>query len=240
MPNAFLLVCLCASAIEAISFRYVNTPMEPYRTYGYRMYPHFRVGIFASDSPTAKFAFSRHQPYVSVDLTVEHAPRGFAEMYVYRADAVEQILLANVPDAHPCMNIDQANGVALFPNMTISGAEEAATVRSSATRTPNTVRIQGSVPVHHTGLYIIALDACSFIWVPSDGRGISHETRPPTGNYVRVLDDNRTWALARVTGQITVRNPFGYMPGQAYGLIPCYSVFFVISFILTTLLIVGF
>lgn len=227
-----VLALMCQHTANAIKFSLSNSELHHYRTNGYRPYPHYRVGIYSRVSAAARFAGRDRDAYIDVDVRVHNAPHGFVQLYAYRAEAIEWgDALGNRSGAHPCMDVGQEGGAGITADMredafVVNAVYPAGTAATDRAATAMVMR--GRISMRRTGLYIISLNACRYVYV--DEHGTVHTTRPIGLNVTRRLDLTR-WHEVRLDGTIDAMNPYGGMPGQGYGYIPCYALFFVLCLV---------
>lgn len=219
-----LALYLTSSVCSGHRVSFDNDPLPAYDWGSYRQQIFHRVGIFAKDSPQAGLSGTTGTwPSVSLDLTITDPPHGVFQVFIYEAEFVEKVILpslAALPSTvergatpfHPCMDVGQSTGAALLANMSdyAYAVDATSLVMSQATDSeghPRVMFIREEVLVKKTGLYIIWLNGCRF--------------REGTGNASsgRLLDVSK-WYKARVSGTISVRNPYGYLLGQLFGLLP--------------------
>lgn len=223
---------LLVAAVQAYTFRFDNAKLPPYSHEGYRPMPHFRIGIFDLQSAPAKATARALLPRVEFDFTLNGTDVG--QVFVYRVETTEWITFNANTTAHPCMDNGQSSGVALEPRMQDTFAQSG--MPDGAGR----VRAVGSYHVQTTGLYVVNVNTCRYLW-RSLSTGAVRDTPPLHGNtsdYQRFLDpgNDRT----TISGRILVMNPYGHLPGQAFGFLPGYSILWVVSICCMLALCIGF
>lgn len=227
---SLLLMCLGASAYK-ISFNREHA-MGFYSHKGYRQYPHWIIGVFGPTSPPAVGSGNGGvHPTVQVSLEIINPPNDFFQFVIYDAEEIEGRVLANVPHAHPCMFRGQVAGVAQFHNMSGLLFTEQAIGRGSEVMYNGALRrsfaIAGSFVLKKTGMYVMTMNSCRYI----AGTGSGNASVPLQASDLVVTG----WHDAVITGYFQIRNPYGYLPGELYGMLPGFAVLF--AFITLTFII---
>lgn len=222
LSAAVLCGVVLVTPANAIRFDLQGESMGHYDPSRPSQFPEWRVGVFSEAAAEAKFAPGAHRaPYVDVDVTVASPPHYYVELFIYRFEAVQPY-----PDWRPCNPVGQTFGAQLPPlvdrdnarrivgvvTSRASSTPSADNTSTSATPAATAVRVAGRVNLTLTGLYVLHLNACRF-----------------AGSSTQL--DVNGWHAAIMTGVITVRNPYGGIPGQGYGYLPSILLCFVLQLV---------
>jgi hypothetical protein len=232
---SLLLACvLLAQCASAWTFRMNNEWYPPYSHDGYRPMPHWRIGVWGPDSTPAKASPKHLQPSVSIDVVLRHTKRDYAQFFMYDIERVERNIYYGKDGVHPCMDLNQSIGVAepnRLGNSTI--------VITAAAEPDGLIRFSAFKPISVTALYAFTFLTCRFVW-----QDLNNLTAPPlteepanTTGYKRILDPGEN--DMEIEGSVRVVNPYGDLPGQAYGYFPFYAIIFVVLMIMSLVLAVG-
>ena len=233
---AVVAALLCAPA-GAWTFTLDNMYYPPYSHDGYRPMPHWRIGVFDASSAPARFSAKDWSPEVELDVTLYRSRREVGYFFMYPINQVENDIYADSPDAHPCMYEGQQSGVANRGNI---GASLILTANNDMGPAPDgslndKIRFVGTAPLLRTDLYAFTFLTCQWLWrSKSNPSEVTYNSPPNASAYTRELDpgvDNMT-----ANGFVTVRNPYGHLPGQAYGFVPWYAIIFTVLFFNTLVL----
>lgn len=209
-----------------------GTSLEPYNPSSYRLRPYFTVGLYSVDSMLARLSgHTDHHPRLdfSIDISGDSSAAPYVQLYVYNKELVEDTVIPSLPYAvSPCMDLGQSVGVAPLPGLNGKDAYRIRTGRLmvGGAMLQQLFTVRERLYPETTGLYVITLNACRYV-NETDGDGSG-----------RVLDLSG-WSDLRFSGYVGARNPYGYLPGQLYGLMPGYHVLAGISVLALAVFLIG-
>lgn len=210
-----LVVAVLLTACGAVKVSIPPGPLSSYTLAGYRQLPYFAVGLYSKDSFLSHISgHTDLHPRIEVNLDASGGPAQYFQVFVYNADVIEGSVMPLHGAATPCMDAGQSRGVAMFPEMEgFAFALNAGAVMVGPAAQYSSFAVRERIFPQNSGLYVVTLNACRYVNHTGARRSL-------------VLDD---WGSAHVSGTISFRNPFGYLPGQQYGFLPSYTVFLVLS-----------
>eukprot|EP00672_Neobodo_designis_P020009 CAMPEP_0174827598 /NCGR_PEP_ID=MMETSP1114-20130205/825_1 /TAXON_ID=312471 /ORGANISM="Neobodo designis, Strain CCAP 1951/1" /LENGTH=548 /DNA_ID=CAMNT_0016061267 /DNA_START=103 /DNA_END=1749 /DNA_ORIENTATION=+ len=229
--SLLIAAAVAASTAAAWTFTLDNMRYPPYSHDGYRPMPHWRIGVFDSQSGPARFSTKDWDPSVELDVTLHKARRPFGYFFMYPINQVEGGIYADSPQAHPCMYAGQQSGVANVNNI---GASLILTAQNNMGLNPDGsdqdfIRFYGRAPIVRTDLYAFTFLTCRYLWRNKQNPSEVIDYQPANESaYTREFDPGAENVTA--SGTVTVRNPYGHLPGQAYGFVPWYAIIFVVLF----------
>lgn len=215
---AFFLLSICITPTPCDAFRVTfdkEKALGYYRHSGYRQYPHWIIGVWGRYSgPAVGSGNGNVYPTAQIHLQVTNPPHDYFQFVIYDANKIEKDVLGGIPDAHPCMYRGQRQGIAKFDNMSKYLFTEQAfghgTEIVEQDGSKHTMfSITGDFILQSTGLYVMTINSCAY--------------DNTTGNPVLNLHG---WENTIINGYFSVRNPYGYLPGELYGCLPGFAVLF--------------
>lgn len=235
--SALLAIALACDLAGAITFDFKNARLGNYTfsmTTRTRQVPYERVGVFGADTWQVQKTGRDYESYVDVNLVVLNPPHQFFEVFVYQAEFMENNLWkAGGSDTHACSDHGQKAGAYLPFNYTDYGV-----IIQGIPMADGSISVVGRSTLKRTGLYIITMNACRYMYF--DWTTSTYYDDKPAGtagistSRVLVTGD---WGGIRIFGGITVRNPYGFVPGQSYGAIPFYAIWFLATIVVLTVLL---
>lgn len=195
--------------------------LQPYQPNEYRQLPYQLVGIHARDSMVARLSgHSDTHPRIDIFIDAVGGPNREFQVFLYEAEFIEQYIIPSTRAvaASPCMDAGQSHGVAFFDNMTdYAWRLNAGALMVGPSTDYALFSVRDRIYPLHTGLYIVTMNACRY-------KNLTVKDSVTGAVRIERQLDVSGWESMNVNGKITVKNPYGYLPGQAYGYLPSYAV----------------